>query len=258
MLDPALCARPLSQWLVLKSVLSHWLMTPILVVIPLTVFILAAKLLPRWRWKRYLLVMGSLSLAGYFFASFPATVAIATKGLIAFLPKDPGKKADAIVILGRGAYMRQSRVDLATELWKSKRAPLIFASGAGDGADIVQMLKTEGVPKSVLKAESCSQTTEENALFTAAMLQPMGVKQIILITDSPHMMRSLLTFRSLGFTVFPRPTPLPANLSPTRRAMMIFYEYMGLFNYGIKGYWQPQNAVMEQDPYIAQHQAGIG
>ncbi|MDV2996203.1 MAG: hypothetical protein N4J56_005857 [Chroococcidiopsis sp. SAG 2025] len=258
MLDPALCARPLSQWLVLKSTLSHWLMTPVLVVIPLTAFILLIKFFPKWRWKRYMLVMGSLSLVAYFLASFPATVAIASKGLIAFLPEDPGRKADAIVILGRGAYMRKSRVEVAADLWKSKRAPLIFASGAGDGADIVNMLKTEGVPKSVLKAESCSQTTEENALFTAAMLQPMGVKRIVLITDSPHMMRSLLTFRSLGFTVFPRPTPLPANLPPTRRAMMIFYEYMGLFNYGIKGYWQPQNAEMEQNPYIAQQQAANG
>jgi uncharacterized SAM-binding protein YcdF (DUF218 family) len=199
--------------------------------------------------------MGSLSLAVYLLASFPATVAIASKGLIAFLPQDPGKKADAIVILGRGQHMRQSRVDIAADLWKNKRAPLIFASGAGDGENLVKMLKIEGVPKSVIKAESCSRTTEENALFTAAMLQPLGVKQIVLITDSPHMMRSLLTFRSLGFTVFPRPTPLPANLPPTKKAMMIFYEYVGLFNYGIKGYWQPQNAATEQNPSIAQRQA---
>ena len=39
---------------------------------------------------------------------------------------------------------------------------------------------------------------------------------------------------------------------------MIFYEYMGLFNYGIKGYWQPQNAQIEQNPYIAQQQAANG
>jgi uncharacterized SAM-binding protein YcdF (DUF218 family) len=233
-------------------------MTPILVVIPLAVLILGAKFFPKGRWKRHLLMLGSLSLVVYFFASFPATVAIANQGLSAFLPKDPGKKADAIVILGRGYQMRQSRVDVAAHLWKSKRAPLIFASGAGDGADIMKMLQAQGVPKSALKAESCSRTTEENALFTAEILQPLGVKRIVLITDSPHMMRSLLTFRSLGFTVFPRSTPLPANLPPARRAMMIFYEYMGLVNYGIKGYWQPQNAATEQNPYMAQERAANG
>lgn len=251
MLDPALCTRPDSQWLGLKSMLSTWLMTPILVVLPLAVLILIPWILPRFRWKRQFSSLGSALLLFYFIASFPITVAVAGKGLVAFLPKDPGVPADAIVVLGRGEWFRPSRVEAASELWKSHRAPLIFASGSGDGAEIKQLLKAEGVPGSALAQESCSRTTEENALFTASIIQPRGVKRIILVTDPHHMLRSLLTFRSLGFTVFPHTSQIPHGLEPEKKAMLVFYEYAGLVSYGLKGHLIPQNTAVEKKPQIA-------
>jgi len=62
-----------------------------------------------------------------------------------------------------------------------------------------------------------------------------GVKRILLITDPYHMLRSLLTFRHLGFKVIPHFSPIPPDLSPKDKALMVFYEYLALVSYGLKG-----------------------
>lgn len=244
MIDTALCSQSPSQWLVMKSTISSWLMTPTLVVVPLAGLILLPWMLPL-RWKRLLSGVGSLLLVTYFAATLPLTIAVANKGLVAFLPSDPGVTADAIVILGRGQPFRASRVDVAARLWKDQRAPLIFASGAGDGAELSQLLQERGIPKRALADENCSRTTEENALYTASALQSQGVKKILLVTDPPHMLRSLLTFRNLGFDAYPHPSPLPHNLASKKKAMMVFYEYAGLVSYGLKGYLKSPNDNIE-------------
>lgn len=251
MLDPALCHRSPSQWLELKSALAGWLMTPTLVVLPLVFLIFLPWIVPRFRWKRLWSGFATLLLVTYFSAQFPLTTAAANKGLVAFIPEDRGQNAEYIVILGRGEQFRNSRVEVAANLWESQRAPLIFASGVGDGIEIVQKLEQEGIPKTALFEEHCSQTTKENALFTASVLQPQGVKRIILVTDPPHMLRSLLTFRNVGFEVIPHTSPAP-HLPQTRKAMMMFYEYMGLVKYGLKGELAPQIAKQEQPQIVGQ------
>lgn len=257
MLDPTLCDRPVSLWLVLKSMLSHILMTPTLVVLPLLALVFIPWMIPRLRWKRFWSGLGTMLLVIYFSATFPVTIAVAKKGLVAFIPPDPGTTVDAIVVLGRGGIFRNSRVDVAAELWKSHRAPLIFASGTGDGSEIIELLKTKGIPHEALKEEHCSRTTKENALFTASVLQPRGVKQILLVTDPPHMLRSLLTFRGLGFEVIPHPSPIPPGLAPSKKAMLMFYEYMGLVSYGLQGEFFNSDLAKQENPPLAKGSANF-
>lgn len=240
MLDPALCSRPISQWLVLKAMISDWLTTPAVVVMLLTALIVIPWLIPI-RWRRQLSGSGIILLLIYFTASLPLTISTATKGLVEFLPVDPGVSADAIVVLGRGEVFRDSRVQVAAQLWQERRAPLIFASGAGDGPQLLQLLRAKGIPQQALNDENCSRTTSENARFTATVLQPQGIKRIVLITDPPHMLRSMLTFRSYGFTVIPHLSPLPSDLEPKKEALMVFYEYVGLVSYGLRGRFFPQS-----------------
>ena len=229
--------------------IGAWLATPILVVLPLTALIILPWIIPRLRWKRQLSGLGAVLLLVYYIASLPLTIAVANKGLVAFLPTDPGVDVDAIVVLGRGEGLRTSRVGVAAELWKAHRAPLIFVSGVGDAPPILQQLEAAGIPHQALSDESCSRTTEENALFTAKLLQPQGVKRIVLVTDPPHMLRSLLTFRSLGFKVIPHASPLPPDLAQAEKAMIVFYEYMGLVSYGLRGHFLPQ--APEARPQVA-------
>jgi uncharacterized SAM-binding protein YcdF (DUF218 family) len=226
-----------------------WLMTPILVVLPLLFLIFLPWIVPRFPWKRLSSGFGTLLLVTYFSAQFPLTTAVANKGLVAFIPPDRGQTADAIVILGRGPAFRDSRVKVAANLWQSQRAPLIFASGSGDGSEIVNRLERIGIPSEALNEEHCSQTTKENALFTASILKPQGINRIILVTDPPHMLRSLLTFRNVGFEVIPHKSPVP-RLTQTRKAMIMLYEYMGLVKYGLEGELIPQNMAQRQQTQI--------
>ncbi|GAB1540974.1 YdcF family protein [Scytonema sp. NUACC21] len=253
MFDLAMCVSQahqrnpsVSQWLSLKATLSQWLTTPIIIVLPLLVLVFLPWIFPRLRWKRILSGLGIVLLLSYFSATFPPIIAVAKQGLVAFIPPDSGTTADAIVVLGRGKPFRESRVEVAGELWKANRAPLIFASGAGDGSEIVEQLKEKGIPAQALDEEHCSETTRENALLTASKLQPQGVKRILLVTDPPHMLRSLLTFQSMGFEVTPHTSPVPRGLSSSKTAIMVFYEYMGLVSYGLQGRFLPQHTVAKE------------
>lgn len=242
MLDPALCDRPVSQWISLKGILSTWLMTPSLVVLTFLVLIGLPWVIPKLRWKRSISGLGIVLLLIYFIAGSPPAIAIASRGLVAPLPADSGATADAIVVLGRGQDLRNSRVEVVADLWQAHRAPLIFASGLHDGPQIVQLLKAKGIPAQVMDDENCSQTTEENARFTAAVLQPQEVQRILLVTDPPHMLRSLLTFRSLGFTVIPHSSPIPRNFSSSRKFLIVSYEYVGLVSYSLQGRFSPRRS----------------
>lgn len=244
MLDPQLCPAPDTtnnwtalSWRVFELLASpEWVLPPILLVIGLP------WLIPSLRRKRSFSKVGVAFLALYLIVISPQAAAIGNRLLTGFLPSDLGNSVDAVVVLGRGAELRSQRVDVVANLWVQQRAPLIFASGWGDALEINAMLSAQGVPATALDGEPCSRTTEENARFTAAQLKPRGVKQILLVTDPPHLLRSLLTFRSLGFIVTPHSSPLPTYLDNKKKALLVFREYLGIASYGIRGRFLPRKA----------------
>lgn len=169
-------------------------------------------------------------------AIFPLTFLFFDKVLVTFIPKDSGETAGAIVLLGRGGGdFYTARINLAKDLWENKRAPLIFTSGIDDAPSMISQLQEKGIPRKAIDGENCSLTTAENALFSAAILQPRGVKKIILITDAPHMLRSVLVFRANGFEVIPRTTPLPSYLGTQASFILKLREYGGLLTYTFRG-----------------------
>jgi uncharacterized SAM-binding protein YcdF (DUF218 family) len=65
-------------------------------------------------------------------------------------------------------------------------------------------------------------------------LRSQKVKNILLVTDSPHMWRSLLVFRSFGFNVVPHATPLNSQQLTTRQQLaIIIREYLGAVDYAL-------------------------
>lgn len=239
MLDPALCDRPLSRWIHFRNGILFLLGNPVLLVLVLVSLTLILWWLPKSPWNQRLSLIPFTCLLLYLAAFSPPVLQVANWGLLQFLPQDSGATADAIVILGRGQDFQPSRMAVAAQLWRSQRAPRIFASGRQDGPEMVQRLAALGIPQEMLAQENCSQTTAENAQFTALLLQPQGVKRIILVTDPPHMLRSLLTFRSVGFSVIPQTSEMP-TVAPTRRALLIFREYAGMVSYILQGRFFPQ------------------
>lgn len=202
-----------------------------------------AWLLASRPWQRYLSGGFALPLALILLITSPPGLALLQGGLIWFLPADTGAAADVIVVLGRGPDMRSDRVTVATRLWQMDRAPRLFVSGMGDAQELMQIFVEQDIPTEALSGERCSQSTAENALFTYNQLQAQGVQRILLVTDSAHMARSLLTFRRFGLTVVPALAQPPSTdlsyMTDTRR---ILREYIGLVNYGLTGQFRQLSA----------------
>lgn len=241
MFDSNLCSRSLSN----KPVFIDWLMfvwfnKPLFIAaICLCLFSLYWTI-QHIRWKRQFNQMRIvLVLLGFTVASL-VIFFVLDKALLRFLPSDITSGADAIVVLGRGPLFNESRIERTTELWQAKQAPMIFVSGRGDSVDMMEQLEAKGIPKSMLDGENCSLTTQENAAFTAAILQPQGIRRIILITDWPHMWRSLLVFRAYGFKAIAHTSEIPFYVGGLRaRFFLRLREYTALVSYGLRGWYFP-------------------
>ncbi len=176
---------------------------------------------------------------------------MAVNGLEHFLPTDDGQRADAIVILGRGDLAEKERSQIATRLLRSGRAPFIFTTGKDEAPKMLELLASNGIPSEFILGENCARTTEENAIFTSVILKSQSVHQIILVTDTPHMLRSLLTFRSFGFDVTPKSVPVPSTLTSMQVSILAIREYLGLLSYSILGRFQPRTAPELQSSNLA-------
>ncbi|MGK7889658.1 MAG: YdcF family protein [Leptolyngbyaceae cyanobacterium] len=201
------------------------------------------------RTRRWFIYPLMVVIASFVILTSPVVIDLLMRGLTASLPEDTGATVDAIVVLGRGPQYRANRLVTVWELWRSQRAPTIFSSGMLDAKEMVRQLETDGIPPSALAGEECSQTTEENAAFTSAFLRPEGVEDILLVTDPPHMQRSLLVFRSFGFQVIPYPVSATGqDQSNSERLKVVLREYAALAQYAIDRKFEARSPAMLDHP----------
>jgi uncharacterized SAM-binding protein YcdF (DUF218 family) len=229
------------QWLSIKSFLFTWLETPVLVVPLWVVLLVLPWIIKRWPVKRWFTGIFALGLGLYLVTPLPPIQQLARWGLTVWIPPDSGQPADAIVVLGEGRERSSSQAEVAAHLWQADRAPLIFASGVIDANLITQELHRKGIPPNALQKEDCSQTTEENARFSAALLQPQGIRRIILIASPTHLLRSWLTFQSVGFQVIPYFYPVAPPTVMGFGITEVYREYLGLISYGVRGRFFPRS-----------------
>jgi len=131
--------------------------------------------------------------------------------------------ADAIVVLGSGRERGDpawgtdqptgvglERQRYAARLAKASGLPVLTSGGLHYGTPPTEaalmadsLLNDFGV--TVKWQEGRSRTTWENAQFTAQVLEPAGVKRIVLVTQAWHMPRAVWSFERAGFTVVPAP-----------------------------------------------------
>jgi uncharacterized SAM-binding protein YcdF (DUF218 family) len=125
--------------------------------------------------------------------------------------------AAAIVVLGGGmdapgvlSNSSLRRMIHGIMLFHRGLAPLLAISGPAnrrDGRDEAEvraeMARLFGVSPAAMVTETSALTTREEAARMAALLQPMGVSTVLLVTSYEHMARSRLLFEKVGFTVQP-------------------------------------------------------
>lgn len=180
----------------------------------------------RPRLARALFVVG---VGGMWLMSLPVMVEWSAKGIESIPPLAQSEwsmlaqRADAIVVLGSGRERNDpswgsdiptgvalERMRYAARLSKASGLPILTTGGLhygeppSEAALMADSLRNDfGV--SVRWQEGQSRTTWENATMTAAMLQPLGIKRVVVVTQAWHMPRSVWSFEKAGFSVVPAP-----------------------------------------------------
>lgn len=104
-----------------------------------------------------------------------------------------------------------ARMQYAAWLQRRTGLPLLVSGGSvyGDKAPIAEVMARvlrEEFTMPVTWIEARSRNTQENAVYTAALLRPEKVRRILLVTDASHMPRSRYYFQRYGFEVVAAPT----------------------------------------------------
>jgi uncharacterized SAM-binding protein YcdF (DUF218 family) len=171
--------------------------------------------------------------------------------------------AEAIIVLGSGrnrdapeyhgdtiSHAGLTRLRYAAKLHRMTGLPVIPVGGdpteqGPAEAEIAKQILEEAFKIPTQHIEADSRTTWENAIFSARLLQQLGVKQVLLVTHASHMPRARYSFQQAGVEVIAAPThfqPTPQDRVPLLKFIPNAYAtgdtYTALHEYlGIVWYW---------------------
>jgi uncharacterized SAM-binding protein YcdF (DUF218 family) len=89
---------------------------------------------------------------------------------------------------------------------------------------MAEFIEAQGVPRNIVRLETTSKSTRENALYSKGMIGEMPTP-VVLLTSDYHMYRARRCFEKLGIQVIPRPFPdaLKRSNSATGR-LQVFWD----------------------------------
>jgi len=138
---------------------------------------------------------------------------------------EPLPAADVIVILGGGSYFNAPeygggntvseaalpRVLYGAHLHRATHKPILVTGGAPGGGQSSEAAQMRNVLEQdflipVRWLEEHSANTFENARNSYAVLHPLGIHKIYLVTSASHMPRAAQVFTQAGFEVIAAPT----------------------------------------------------
>jgi uncharacterized SAM-binding protein YcdF (DUF218 family) len=181
----------------------------------------------------------------------------------------PAQQLEGIIVLG-GSYDTVTHGYLSTIYLEEDTEPMaimpdlaqrypeariIFSGGTDPSAPgpseaqiVKQYFVSFGIAPERILVEQQSQTTEQNARFTADLMHPTPTARFLLVTSSYHMPRAMGAFRKVGFNVIAFPVGSRTHgwsefwrLAPTatdnmRRLDIAAHEWIGLLDYRLSGY----------------------
>lgn len=167
------------------------------------------------------------------------------------LPDSSGP-VDAVVVLGAGVIGEcvpnlhaLRRVLLGVRRWREQPSSvLLFSGGTGGSCSVAESMarlaRELGVPDAMVRVETASTNTHENAELTTALLRGWGMSRILLVTDRLHMRRAFGTFDGRGFQLRLASVPIyeghENNLSMLAAGLR---EFAALASYRLRGYLSP-------------------
>lgn len=211
---------------------------------PLAMAIVALLLVCGWSLsvrKRALgAIIGLLCGALYFLGTAPGADLLLRplEGAYPPLLAAPQGEVDAVVVLTGGeswspdrpATSDLSEASLARlvegiRIWRllGGDVPLFFVGGAGspgrpaEAPLVAEAALALGVPRGMVRWESASRNTYENAL---AVRERLEGKRFVLVTSAFHMPRAMAVFRELGMS------PIPAPCGHEYRGVYEVYDYL--------------------------------
>ncbi|MDQ5921090.1 MAG: hypothetical protein QG673_1146 [Pseudomonadota bacterium] len=171
------------------------------------------------------------------------------------------ESAQAIVILGGGVNKNGPeyplganvsrataiRLNYATFLAKQDPNKIIVPTGGYTGnireADLMRQLLINFYKiDNPIVVENQSRNTDENAKFVAAILIPMHIKNVILVTQAFHMRRSIMLFKKYGLNPVAGSTDYYTNDNALNPILMFVpnagsMEQIGTIYHETLGYW---------------------
>ena len=224
----------------------------------------------RRRFPRLAFACFAVGFGGLWLMSLPAV----TQWSAAWLEREPvleqaqwatlAQRADAIVILGAGreqndpgwgrtdqpGLMALERLRYAARLARASGLPLAATGGLHYGqppseAALMADAMRLDYGLEIRWLEEQSRTTWENAVRSAELLQPQGVRRVVLVTQAWHMQRARWSFEQAGFEVITAPMgylsagyerPLGGWLPESRaiwQSSQVLNEVIGLLAYPI-------------------------
>ena len=166
---------------------------------------------PKRRWLRWLVAL--------LLAVLVWVLAVAA-AIWSYASRSDAQPSDAIVVLGASAPQGvpspvfAARIDHAIALHQQGVAPrIVFTGGAGAGESVSEAQAAQayalarGVPAGTLLLDTQSHTTQQNIRGAAPLLQQVGAKRVLIVSDPLHMRRAVVLARRQGLDAHPAPTP---------------------------------------------------
>ena len=136
--------------------------------------------------------------------------------------------------IGPATYWRSV---YAARAWREGGFRAIVVSGGGGIAESIgQFLEFQRIPADKILLETRSESTRENALFTAARVKEMPGRRVLLTSDF-HMYRSVRALQKAGVEVTPRPIPYARKRANNWMDRWPLALELGIETAKIAGYW---------------------
>jgi uncharacterized SAM-binding protein YcdF (DUF218 family) len=195
-------------------------------------------------------ILGAAGLIGLGVAAF-SPLANALNAWMAGTPRlEP---AEAIVVLARGGVDADGvltnaslrRTLLGVTLYKNGLAPLLVFSGgiSPDGLDEAAVRAALagglGIPAGAVLIASPVRSTRDEGAVVRRLLEPRGIRRILLVADPVDMPRTRAVFERVGFAVLPAPTASSGPSDPESRLSLLrdlAVEMLGLVYYRLAGH----------------------